>query len=390
MNRRLSPVAAALALALAFAALAIPFSLTTQAAEPAGFIALAAPQAKALGVETRPLAGADAGSAAGLPAKVVVPVEQMRVVAAPLAGLLTQVGAVAGQSVKKGQMLARLASPGLLQVQRDYLQAKQQADLAQRNLARDEQLFKEGIIAEARYQSSRASHEQAAVAARELQAELRIAGAPASGGSLTPEVAVSAPLDGVVLEANAAVGSRVEAATALFTVAQLKPLWLEIQAPAALSAGLKEGATVKVASGVAGSEASGKLINVGRQISAGSQTITLRARMDAGLDALRPGQMVEAAIEVAPSVSNDAKSGKTYRVPQAAVVRQAGQAWVFVQSAGAKPGFQATPVTVAGNAGGDVLVSGTALAPDAVVAVKGVSALKSAWSTAGSEAGSSH
>lgn len=367
---------------LAAVALLCALSFPARAANPADFIALAPAQAKALGVETRPLAAADTGSAAGLPAKVVVPVEQMRVVAAPLAGLLTQVGAVAGQTVKKGQMLARLASPGLLQVQRDYLQARQQADLAQRSLARDEQLFKEGIIAEARLQASRASQAQAAVAARELQAELRIAGATGGGGSLTPEVAVSAPLDGVVLEASAAVGSRVEAATALFTVAQLNPLWLEIQAPAALAGNLKEGAAVRIA----GSEASGKLINVGRQISPGSQTVTLRARMDAGLDSLHPGQMVEATVAAAPQAGATAGKNATYRIPQAAVVRQAGQAWVFVQTAGARPGFQATPVSVAGNAGPDVLVSGSALAANAAVAVKGVSALKSAWSTAASAA----
>ena len=378
MNRRHPSPSFSLAAVALLCTLAFP----ARAANPADFIALAPAQAKALGVETRPLAAADTGSAAGLPAKVVVPVEQMRVVAAPLAGLLTQVGAVAGQTVKKGQMLARLASPGLLQVQRDYLQAKQQADLAQRSLARDEQLFKEGIIAEARLQASRASQAQAAVAARELQAELRIAGATAGGGSLTPEVAVSAPLDGVVLEASAAVGSRVEAATALFTVAQLNPLWLEIQAPAALAGNLKEGAAVRIA----GSEASGKLINVGRQISPGSQTVTLRARMDAGLDSLHPGQMVEATVAAAPQAGATAGKSATYRIPQAAVVRQAGQAWVFVQTAGARPGFQATPVTVAGNAGADVLVSGSALAANAAVAVKGVSALKSAWSTAASAA----
>lgn len=378
MNRRHPSPSFSLAAVALLCTLAFP----ARAANPADFIALAPAQAKALGVETRPLAAADTGSAAGLPAKVVVPVEQMRVVAAPLAGLLTQVGAVAGQTVKKGQMLARLASPGLLQVQRDYLQARQQADLAQRSLARDEQLFKEGIIAEARLQASRASQAQAAVAARELQAELRIAGATAGGGSLTPEVAVSAPLDGVVLEASAAVGSRVEAATALFTVAQLNPLWLEIQAPAALAGNLKEGAAVRIA----GSEASGKLINVGRQISPGSQTVTLRARMDAGLDSLHPGQMVEATVAAAPQAGATAGKSATYRIPQAAVVRQAGQAWVFVQTAGARPGFQATPVTVAGNAGADVLVSGSALAANAAVAVKGVSALKSAWSTAASAA----
>lgn len=380
MNRRHPSPSFSLAAVALLCTLAFP----ARAANPADFIALAPAQAKALGVETRSLAAADTGSAAGLPAKVVVPVEQMRVVAAPLAGLLTQVGAVAGQTVKKGQMLARLASPGLLQVQRDYLQAKQQADLAQRSLARDEQLFKEGIIAEARLQASRASQAQAAVAARELQAELRIAGATAGGGSLTPEVAVSAPLDGVVLEASAAVGSRVEAATALFTVAQLNPLWLEIQAPAALAGNLKEGAAVRIA----GSEASGKLINVGRQISPGSQTVTLRARMDAGLDSLHPGQMVEATVAAAPQAGATAGKSATYRIPQAAVVRQAGQAWVFVQTAGARPGFQATPVSVAGNAGADVLVSGSALAANAAVAVKGVSALKSAWSTAAGDAGS--
>lgn len=379
MNRRHPSPSFSLAAVALLCALAFP----ARAANPADFIALAPAQAKALGVETRPLAAADTGSAAGLPAKVVVPVEQMRVVAAPLAGLLTQVGAVAGQTVKKGQMLARLASPGLLQVQRDYLQARQQADLAQRSLARDEQLFKEGIIAEARLQASRASQAQAAVAARELQAELRIAGATAGGGSLTPEVAVSAPLDGVVLEASAAVGSRVEAATALFTVAQLNPLWLEIQAPAALAGNLKEGAAVRIA----GSEASGKLINVGRQISSGSQTVTLRARMDAGLDSLHPGQMVEATVAATPQAGATAGKSATYRIPQAAVVRQAGQAWVFVQTAGARPGFQATPVSVAGNAGADVLVSGSALTANAAVAVKGVSALKSAWSTAASAAG---
>ncbi|RZT90619.1 RND family efflux transporter MFP subunit [Azospira oryzae] len=378
MNRRHPSPSFSLAAVALLCTLAFP----ARAANPADFIALAPAQAKALGVETRPLAAADTGSAAGLPAKVVVPVEQMRVVAAPLAGLLTQVGAVAGQTVKKGQMLARLASPGLLQVQRDYLQARQQADLAQRSLARDEQLFKEGIIAEARLQASRASQAQAAVAARELQAELRIAGATAGGGSLTPEVAVSAPLDGVVLEASATVGSRVEAATALFTVAQLNPLWLEIQAPAALAGNLKEGAAVRIA----GSEASGKLINVGRQISPGSQTVTLRARMDAGLDSLHPGQMVEATVAAAPQAGATAGKSATYRIPQAAVVRQAGQAWVFVQTAGARPGFQATPVSVAGNAGADVLVSGSALAANAAVAVKGVSALKSAWSTAASAA----
>lgn len=351
-------------------------TLAARAAEPADFVPLASGQAQALGIDTQALAPAAQGLATGLPGKVVVPVEQLRVVAAPLAGLVTQVNTVAGQTVKKGQVLARLASPGLLQVQRDYQQARQQADLAKRSLERDEQLYKEGIIAEARVQSSRAAHEQAAVAAAALQAELRIAGAPAAGAALAPEVAITAPLDGEVLEANAAVGARVDQAAPLFTVGRLNPLWVEIQVPAAMAAGLAVGQPVRIPA----AGASGKVINVGRQISAGSQTITLRARLDAGTEALRPGQMVEASVE---SAANHAKGPALFRVPQGAVVRQAGAAYLFLAETAPAPGYRAVPVTVTGQAGNDALVSGPALAEGRRVAVKGLSSLKSAWSGPG-------
>lgn len=346
------------------------------ATAPADFVALAPAQAQALGVDTQALTTAAQGLATGLPGKVVVPVEQLRVVAAPLAGLVTQVNAVAGQTVKKGQVLARLASPGLLQVQRDYQQARQQADLAKRSLDRDEQLYKEGIIAEARLQASRAGHEQAAVAAAALQAELRIAGAPTSGSGLAPEVAIAAPLDGEVLEAGAAVGARVDQAAPLFTVGRLNPLWVEIQVPAGMAPGLAVGQPVRIPA----AGASGKVINVGRQISAGSQTITLRARLDTGTEALRPGQMVEANVE---SSAARTKGPALYRVPQGAVVRQAGAAYLFIAETAPAPGYRAVPVTVSGQAGNDALVSGPALAEGRRVAVKGLSSLKSAWSGAG-------
>ncbi|PZR20742.1 MAG: hypothetical protein DI538_30090, partial [Azospira oryzae] len=70
MNRRHPSPSFSLAAVALLCTLAFP----ARAANPADFIALAPAQAKALGVETRPLAAADTGSAAGLPAKVVVPV----------------------------------------------------------------------------------------------------------------------------------------------------------------------------------------------------------------------------------------------------------------------------------------------------------------------------
>lgn len=349
------------------------------AADPAADIPLipvSAQQAKALGIETQGLAAAGSGLATGLPAQVQVPNEQLRIVAAPLAGLVLQLDVAPGQTVRKGQTLARLASPALLGVERDYLQAAQQAQLAAQAAKRDEQLFSEGIIAESRQQASRSNHQQAAVALAARREELRLAGVSDAGflalqknRGLPSELSISAPIDGVVLEQSAQAGQRVEAAAPLFKIGKLSPLWIEIQTPAALAAQLREGLTVRVAS----VGAAGKIINIGRQISAGNQTVSVRARLDSGIDKLSPGQMVEAAIDV---VAAPAAAANGFRVAQSAVIRVEGKAFVFVAEA---DGFRPQPVTINGQAGEQVLLQSPALKPDTRIAIKGLASLKGAW-----------
>lgn len=333
-------------------------ALFAASAHAGGEVALTPAQRQSLGIEVQPLQAASQGSAASLPATVVVPFEQMRVVAAPVAGLLEQVNVAAGENVKAGQVLARMASPQLLELQRDHAVARSQADLAARNLKRDEALFNEGIIAESRLSSTRASAKEAAAMEQQRAGALAIAG---GGGALV------APIGGTVLEQNALPGQRVEASTPLFRIGKLSPLWLEIQVPASLADELKPGLAVTVKD----SNASGKIINVGRQLG-GGQTLTLRARIDKGAESLRPGQSVEAVVATQSTQANTKET--LWRVPTVAVVRLP-EPHIFVESN--KGGFLALPVKVASEGGGNTLVGGD-LKTGYRVAVKGVAALKAA------------
>ena len=351
---------------------------TVLAAPPDTDIRLKPEQLRALGIEVRALS-AGGGLASALPAQVVVPNEQLRVVAAPLAGMVSQLLVAPGESVKKGQPLARLASPALLQAEREYLQAAQQAQLANQTATRDAALLEEGIIATARAQASRSAQQQAAAALVERREVLRLAGVPDAAlaslgkrGQLPSEMIVSAPIDGNVLEQSAAPGQRVEAAAPLFRIGKLDPLWLEIQAPAALAPVLREGVAVSVG----GTAAAGKIINVGRAINASSQTLLLRARIDSNAGQLVPGQMVEAALQL----PNDG----SFTVPQAAVVRHEGKAWVFVTE-GDGTAFRPLEVTPAGQAGERVLVKSPALKAETRIAVRGTSALTASWLGIGKE-----
>lgn len=358
-----------------FVVLALASPLAWAAEAP---IVLTPAQIQSMGLALAPLAGPRDAAGATLPAQVQVPHNQLQAVAAPFAGQVLQLGAAVGEKVKKGQLLARIASPALLALQRDYLQSANQAQLAGQIAKRDEQLWREGIIAESRWQASRSAGQQAGMAAHERRQALRLAGVPdQSVSSLSGQVDVLAPLDGEVLEQSVAVGQRLEQGAPLFRIGRLAPLWLEIQAPVQLAASLRPGATVQV-SGVA---AQGKVITIGRQLSGASQTLPVRALINQGAELLHPGQFVEAGL----ALESAAGAGNSWQVPSAAIARHRDKNWIFVlRPAGKEPTSTFIPVEtrVTGQSGAHSQVAAAKageLRGGDQVAVKGVSALKASW-----------
>lgn len=388
-------------------------------------------QIKAMGIETvRPqpvraapaitqgagagVAGAGSSSMAWerLPALVTVPAAQASMVAAPLAGLVDRILVAPNQSVRRGQLLATLQSQGLAEAQRAWLQAAAQRQLALANLQRDQALQAEGIVSEARYQATRSLALEANAAADERRQALRMAGmsesaidamttrlpgepaavnsAASSGaaGSVNTAIAIVAASDGVVIEQMVQLGQRVEASAALFRIARLDPLWLEIQLPAARLAGLRTGALVRVPT----AQASGRLISIGRVLNPASQTLLARAEITQGASRLYANQTVEADIALgetnaannsATNVANNASNANltAWSVPAAALARNAERLQVYVRSAA---GFRAVSVNLLREGANDVQLSGALRAEDQVV-VRGVAAIKAALAGIGGE-----
>lgn len=352
-----------------------PFALALALLAPAAqaeLVAVSDAQSRALGIETAAVVLQDQGLTPALPARVRVPVDKLRIVAAPLGGLVQEMHAAAGQTVKKGQLLARLSSPDLLMLQRDAAQANSAALLARQTQARDAALYAEGIIAKSRLQASEAALAQANAAAVQGARALAMAGA---GGGLSGAADIRSPISGVVLEQYADLGQRLDPAAPVFRIGDLSSLWLEIEVPVGDAAAMTPGLPVSVA----GSGASGKLLSVGQQVGP-AQTVTVRALLDQGTENLKAGQQVSANIRV--DLGGESHSG-LWRVPAAAVARRQegegkaahSQAYVFLSRAG---GFEPVPVEVAQGGADAALVRGPLKAGDRVAA-RGVAAIKAQW-----------
>lgn len=329
-------------------------------------IKLSPAQALQAGIVTATLAEQKSAASLRLPAQVVVPPAQVEVIAAAVPAMVAVVKVAYGETVKQGQPLLRLQGGALLELQRDHLGASAQAQLAAENRRRDEALFADGIIAQSRLSATLAAERQAAALAAEKRRAMQLAGMAGAATEVSGVAELRAPFDGVVLEANAQPGQRVDAMTPLLKLGRLAPLWLEIQAAPAQAAGIAAGDAVSIA----GCAQVGRVTLVAPQMQAASQSLLIRAELRKPDGCIRPFQYVQAEIRSARKPGE-----KAWRLPAAALARHEGQVWIFVEVAG---GFRPVAVKLLDETPDAALLTAD-LGGETRFAVKGASTLKASW-----------
>ncbi|MBY6242394.1 efflux RND transporter periplasmic adaptor subunit [Methylosinus sp. Sm6] len=318
-------VAAVVGATLARAAEDVAIQLSEQAIEAAG-------------IETKPIEKSAGSDELVVPGTVSVPPQQTRMVASPAAGLVETLLVSPDEEVKEGDPIATLKSSELIESQRAFLQASADAALATEKLRRDEQLYKERIIAERRLLVTRAEAAQARSVLDERAQLLALDGMSEQAietlrkdRKLGSALTVRAPTSGVILARHATVGDRIQASAPLVTIARLDPVWVNLQIPIGRSVGLDRADRVVLPS--LGAE--GRLIRIGRTADPATQSVTAVAEFHPGKSPIRPGQAVQAILRLRGA------GGAQWRVPADAVVHHRELDWIFVRTA---EGFRAVPV----------------------------------------------
>src|SRR6266699_2034150 len=176
------------------------------------------------------------------------------VLRAQVSGSVLQTYADQGQAVNAGTVLARIDASG---IQDAYTSARDAADVAAKDLARNEKLLAAGAIAERDIDQSR----RASIAAQAAleDANSRLATAEKAYRSTT----VTAPFTGVVSERPVSAGDVVQPGTALFTVVDPSSMRLEASVPAEQLASIRIGVPVNfTVSGYPGRQFVGRITRI--------------------------------------------------------------------------------------------------------------------------------
>lgn len=256
-------------------------------------------------------------------------------VGTPTEGRVSRVLVKVGDFVRTGQPLVLVHSHELVQAQADYSKARAAISRAEKALAyaqaekaRADRLLEAKALSVREQMRAAADVSTAAVELEQARAELRRSeeylhhlGGSAEGDD---DVVISSPISGVVLKRNVTIGTVVNPAADLLTVADLSTLWAIAEVPEKQAAAVRAGQAVRLTVAAFGDRIfPGRVTHIGESLNPETRTVQVRCQVENSGRLLRPEMYVAVHIDTGETVP-------MLVVPREAVQEVKGERVVFV------------------------------------------------------------
>lgn len=276
-------------------ALAVALSLllcsVAKAAEEEGELELTEQQIQAAGIQLAQAQPRSLSTLLTVPAEVRFDEDRTSHIVPRTAGVVESVQVNLGQSVKKGELLAVIASQQISDLRSELAASQRRVELARTTFQRERQLWQDKISAEQDYLLARQSLQEAEIALNNARQKMSaLSGSAVLVGGNRYEL--RAPFAGVVVEKHLGVGEVVSETSNAFTLSDLSQVWVTFGVfPKDLNK-VRVGKPVKVSSSEMGTEVRGTVAYVGNLLGEQTRTATVRVSVPNPDDAWRPGLFV--------------------------------------------------------------------------------------------------
>ena len=190
-----------------------------------------------------------------------------------------------GMAIRKNEHMLELYSPELISAQEELLQALQ----AQKNLSPSASALLRSSV-EANAQAAREKLTLLGLSKDQIRGIVK-------GNAPTMTMTIRAPMAGIVTGINARKGEYVKTGTLLFTLADLRHLWLMLDAYESDLPWIRYGQSVTFSTQARpGREFKGRIAFIAPALDPENHTLAIRVNVDNPDGALQPGMLVRAAI----------------------------------------------------------------------------------------------
>jgi cobalt-zinc-cadmium efflux system membrane fusion protein len=338
-----------------------------------GHIELSAEQITAAGIQLAEARARNISLGLPFPGEVRFDEDRTAHVVPRVPGVVESVAVNLGQTVKKGQLLAVIASQQISDQRSEQAAAQRRLALARTTYEREKKLWQDKISAEQDFLQARQALQEAEIAVSNARQKISVLSGSvvATGGN---RYELRAPFDGVVVEKHLTPGEVVDESTAAFTLSDLSRVWVTFGVSPKDLNKVQVGKAVTVSAPELNAEVVGSVAYVGSLLGEQTRTATVRVTLENPQGSWRPGLFVTAL------VATDSRQAKV-AVPETAIQTVEDKPTVFVRT---DDGFEARPVELGSRAAGHVEIT-QGLKPGAQVASAGSFVLKSELGKASAE-----
>jgi len=162
---------------------------------------------------------------------VTVAPQNMATVCMPMGGFVKSISLMPGNSVSKGQTLAILENQEFVDIQQNYLEAKNKLEYAEAEFKRHTDLYKDDVYSQKNVQQVTADYKNLKAQVRALEQKLALIGINPSNmteDNISRSIAVTSPISGFVKAVNTNIGKFVAPTDILFEIVNSDKLLLEL------------------------------------------------------------------------------------------------------------------------------------------------------------------
>ncbi|MCX6168483.1 MAG: efflux RND transporter periplasmic adaptor subunit [Ignavibacteriales bacterium] len=269
-----------------------------------------------------------------IPAKVITVQDNEAQIGSLVQGRVHDVLVKIGDYVKAGQILMYVEGLEIGVVKSGYLKAKANYDFTKADLDRHKLLMEQNIGSKQSYYEAEAEYKKAKA---EFQAEdkkihsIGLSDEDVTEANLSEEhtsgtLPIKSSINGIVVERNVVMGQYVDATTNAFKVINTSTVWVDGQIYEMDLTKINQKTNALFTSATYQNEKfNGRIIYIGQTVDEQSRTITVRGEFDNANNKLKPQMFGELKIPVSANA-------KAIMIPEEAVIKEAGQEFVFVQT----------------------------------------------------------
>jgi cobalt-zinc-cadmium efflux system membrane fusion protein len=287
-------------------------------------VELTAEQAKLAGVA---LGSVEMRSLSGIlkvSGMVTVAPDRSASVCTPLGGYVKSIAVMPGKLIRKGQVLSIVENQEFIDIQQNYVEARNKLEFAQSEYKRHNELYKNDVYSQKSVQQTTSEYNNLRAQVRALGQKLALVGidpARLNENNISRTIAVRAPISGYVKAVNVAIGKYATSADPMFEIVDCSQLMLELTLFEKDASKVSDGQDIRFFINDEAEPHQALILQTGKAIGA-DRTYKVYARVTGKCKNLMPGMYVRADVK--------AGTAAVTAVPSEAVVGFDDKHYIFV------------------------------------------------------------